>query len=139
MAETVNVICPPSPEVNNVTEINPEKGLSLLPRQDNKAILEEIFDDMYDEIEKDLEKENSPEVAFAKYLWVIKMKEKANEKVKATADKLISDIEDWQAKKIEQNQGQILFLCNQMQNYLIKNNLINSIKNKLYKFILLII
>ena len=113
----------PSEEFENISEINPEEGLSLLPRDEEKAILEEIFEVMYEQIDADLEKADSPEVAIAKYLWVIKMKEKANEKINATAIKLIKDIEDWQSKKIEQNQGQIEFLCNQMQNYLVKNNL----------------
>ncbi|HEY5123863.1 MAG TPA: host-nuclease inhibitor Gam family protein [Ignavibacteria bacterium] len=119
----VNIICPHSPEPNNITEISPDEGLSLLPRQDDKAILEEIFDDMYEQIEADLAKADSPEVVFSKYLWVIKMKEKAIDNVKATASKLIQDIEDWQSKKIQQNQGQIDFLCTSMQNYLKQKNL----------------
>jgi len=119
----VNIICPHSPEINNVTEINPDEGLSLLPKQDDKAILEEIFEDMYEQIEADLAKADSPEVVFSKYLWVIKMKEKAIDNVKATASKLIQDIEDWQSKKIQQNQGQIDFLCTSMQNYLKQKNL----------------
>lgn len=119
----VNIICPHSPEVSNVTEINPDNGLSLLPKQDEKLMLEEIFEDMFEQIEADLAKADSEEVVFSKYLWVIKMKEQAIANVNATATKLISDIEDWQERKIQQNQGQIDFLCTSMQNYLKQKNL----------------
>ena len=119
----INIICPHSHEVSNVTEINPEEGLSLLPKQEEKLILEEIFEDMFEQIEADLAKADSEEVVFSKYLWVIKMKEKAIENINATAAKLIHDIEEWQERKIQQNQGQIEFLCTIMQNYLKQKNL----------------
>ncbi|HEY5534913.1 MAG TPA: host-nuclease inhibitor Gam family protein [Ignavibacteria bacterium] len=114
----VNIICPHSPEINNVTEINPDEGLSLLPKQDDKAILEEIFEDIFEQIEADLAKTDSPEVVYAKFLWVIKMKVQAIEKIKTTAEKLIQDIQDWQDRKSLQHQGQIDFLSGKMEGYL---------------------
>lgn len=121
MNELVNVICPHSSEVRNVTEYNPDNGLSLLPNEEADVMLQlkEIFDDMYDAIENAEElTDDSPEVRFAKFLWIIRMKEQEITKVKATAEKLILDIETWTDKKINQHQGQIDFLSKQMENYL---------------------
>ena len=121
MNEVVNVICPHSAEVRNVTEYNPENGLSLLPNEDPDVMaqLKEIFDEMYEAIENAEElTDESPEVRFSKFLYVIKMKEQEIAKVKAIAEKLIQDIETWTDKKIGQHQGQIEFLSKQMENYL---------------------
>lgn len=121
MNEVVNIICPHSSEVRNVTEYNPDNGLSLLPNEEADVMLQlkEIFDEMYEAIENAEElTDDSPEVRFSKFLWVIRMKEKDIAKVKATAEKLIRDIEVWTDKKISQHQGQIDFLSKQMENYL---------------------
>jgi len=121
MNEVVNLICPHSDDVRNVTEYNPENGLSLLPNEDPDVMaqLKEIFDEMYEAIENAEElTDESPEVRFSKFLYVIKMKEREITKVKATAEKLIQDIEAWTDKKISQHQGQIEFLSKQMENYL---------------------
>jgi len=125
MSEVLNVICPQSPLLNNITEINPENGLSILPAEDSDIMiqLKEIFEEMYDEINKpEIDLSASPEVIFSKYLWVIKMKEQEIKKVKVTSEKLIQDIEAWTDKKISQHQGQIDFLSKQMENYLRQNN-----------------
>jgi hypothetical protein len=120
--ENVNVICPVthSTELNNVTEYNPEHGLSL-QNEDVvlKAQLEEIINDLYAEVEHNTElPEDSPEVVFSKYLWVVKLKTKEIEKVKASADKLVLDIQGWQDRKTAQHQSQIDFLSARMESYL---------------------
>ena len=124
----VNLICPVthSKELNDITEINSTDNLSILPiedEQDIKDTLRDIFDEMYDEINKpEIDLSDTPEVRFAKYLWVIKMKEQEIAKVKATTEKLIHDIEAWTERKVQQHQGQIDFLSKQMENYLKQSN-----------------
>ena len=113
MDEVVNLICPHSPEINNITEIKSLDELNLLPAEpdtETKVILEEIFNEFYDAIEQSEElTDDSPEVVFAKYLWIIRLKVQELEKIKATADKLIHDIETWTEHKSQQHQGQIDF------------------------------
>ena len=120
--DNLNVICPVthSAELNNISEYNPDTGLSLANEDlDLKAELEEIINDLYAEVEKETELDaDSPEIVFSKYLWIIKLKVQALEKVKASAEKLIQDIEAWAKRKSEQHQGQIEFLSARMEGYL---------------------
>lgn len=121
----LNLICHHSSEVQNITELNPDNGISILPAEESEVMaqLKEIFDDMDEAIENAEElTDESPEVRFSKFLYVIKIKEQEITRVKATAEKLIQDIEAWTEKKIGQHQGQIEFLSKQMENYLRQQN-----------------
>lgn len=66
--------------------------------------------------------EESPEIIFTKYLWVIKLLEEKLEGFKTTAYGFINQTERWLERKESQITNQVNYLLNQMQNYLQINN-----------------
>lgn len=88
--------------------------------EDTKRILENYLDELFSEEEKeDLQKEEvTPEIRFTRFLWKIKFIEQEIQKHENVADETIKEITDWFEKKKSQLEGQIRFLCDQMQNYL---------------------
>lgn len=120
----VNLICPVthSEQMRHIAEIESPENFHLIPSDDDynlKETLRDIFSEMFEEINKTEEvSEQTPEVMFAKYLYVIRMKEEEISKIKATAEALIQDIELWQKRKTDQHKGQIEFLSSRMEGYL---------------------
>ena len=88
--------------------------------EETKRILENYLDQLFSEEEQeDLQKEEvTPEIRFTRFLWKIKFIEKELDKHQKVAEKTIKEVSDWFSKKKSQLEGQIRFLCDQMQNYL---------------------
>ncbi len=120
----LNLICPVthSDQMRRITEVETSENFPLIPADDNynlKDTLRDIFSEMYEEINKaEEESEQPPEVIFAKYLYVIRMKEEEIATIEATAEILIQDIELWQKRKTDQNRVPVEFRSLRMEGYL---------------------
>jgi len=88
--------------------------------EDTKEVLEKYLDELFSEEEQaDFKKEEvTPEIRFTRFLWKIKFIEQELNKHQRVMEETISEVSGWFDKKKTQLEGQIRFLCDQMQNYL---------------------
>ena len=102
----------------SVLELNQDTHSS--EDEDTKRILEKYLDELFSEEEQEefQKEEITPEIRFTRFLWKIKFIEQDIEKNRRVAEETIKEITDWFEKKKSQLEGQIRFLCDQMQNYL---------------------
>ena len=109
---------------SDVLELNDNNQLTS-EDQDTKEFLEKYLDEMFtsDEEKEEIKEEQSPEVRFTRFLYKIKFIEQDIEKNKKIAEDTIKEITDWFDKRRNQLEKQIKFLSDQMQNYLIIQDL----------------
>ena len=107
----------------SVLELNQDTHSS--EDEETKRILEHYLDELFSEEEQaDLQKEEvTPEIRFTRFLWKIKFIEQELDKHQRVAEAMINEVSSWFDKKKSQLEGQIRFLCDQMQNYLVIQDL----------------
>ena len=110
---------------SDVLELNQDTQLQNAPTSEEKKVLEECLDELFSkEEQEELPKEDQkPEVRFTRFLYKIKFIEENIQKDKKVAEDTIKEINDWFEKKRNQLEKQIEWLGNQMQNYLVIQDL----------------